>query len=74
MLDKNETLCVDFETDIKLEVNGDIEILSPETIKTEAGIAAFLIKTGIKMGSVIFKAISQKNNQLYGILQLEKRQ
>ena len=74
VLDKNETLCADFETDIKLEVNGDIEILSPETMKTEAGIAAFLIKTGIKMGSVIFKAISQKNNQLYGILQLEKRQ
>lgn len=72
VLDKNETLCVDYSTNITLEVIGDIEILSPVTIQTEAGIAAFLIRTGIKKGSATFKATSQDMKNLFGELQLEK--
>jgi beta-galactosidase len=70
MLDKNGTICVDYANYIELEVKGEVQILSPATIKAEAGIAAFLIKTGEKKGEAKFKVTSQDEKKLTAELPL----
>lgn len=45
VLDKNGTLCVDSELDITLAVSTGGELVSPLKMKSEAGIASFIVKT-----------------------------
>ncbi len=47
VLDKNGTLCVENNQEtIRLSVNKGNEVVGPATMKTEAGIASFLVRTG----------------------------
>jgi beta-galactosidase len=68
LLDTNGALCVDAEAEIELQLNGDAEIVSPKTMKAEAGIAAFLIKTGNKKCRISFKAKDVKHDEIKGKL------
>jgi len=56
ILDKRGTLCVGDSSEIKLSVTGDATIIGPDVIKAEAGIAAFLVRSGNKGGKVMIKA------------------
>ncbi len=45
-VDNNGTINPDFSEEITLNINGDVKIINPGTIKAEAGIATALIKIG----------------------------
>lgn len=62
VLDKNGTRCVDSELSITLSVDKGGEIVSPKTIKSEAGIASFVIKTNFTASQLKINAKSGITN------------
>lgn len=55
-LDSNGTLCVDQTTEITLESNH--QIIGPETISSEGGIASFIVKTPLNAKNLDVRATS----------------
>ncbi|MGQ7868819.1 glycoside hydrolase family 2 TIM barrel-domain containing protein [Sunxiuqinia sp. sy24] len=71
LLDENGALCVDSSAEIALQISGDAVVVSPVKIETEAGIAAFLIRTGLSQGEISIDASSTSNENLSGRLRIK---
>lgn len=56
IVDKNGTIIPDAKQKVKLGINGDGDIVGKKEVEAEAGIAAFLITTGIKKGTIRLSA------------------
>ena len=52
-IDENGTVNPDFSEEIQVAIKGDLEIINPDVIKAEAGIATVLIKVGDSLNSSI---------------------
>jgi len=62
-VDEDGTVNPDFSEQINLELTGDLEIINPDIIKAEAGIAAALIKIGASLnGTVSAKSSNLKSD------------
>jgi beta-galactosidase len=62
-VDENGTVNIEFSDEIKVTLKGDLEIMNPDVIKAEAGIATALIKIGKSLnGSVSAKSQNLKSN------------
>nr|MDA3879831.1 beta-galactosidase [Prolixibacteraceae bacterium] len=58
LLDDNGSVVRQNDVEVTFEIEGDAQILNPEAIKTEAGIATALIKIGNSNTPVTVKANS----------------
>ena len=72
LIDENGTLCVeDNHTSVTLKTTG-AEILSPEKVQAEAGIATFLVST-YKEPEIFLRAVTNKGLKHKEIFVLERR-
>mgnify|MGYP000362628698 CR=1 FL=1 len=63
-VDDNGTINQDFSEEINVTLKGDLEIMNPDVIKAEAGIATALIRVGKSLkGSVSAKSENLKSNK-----------
>lgn len=64
--DKNGVTVPTAENEVTIEVTGEASIVSPKTVKAEAGIATFLLQATEKSGSVSMKVQCKgfKNNEI----------
>ena len=51
VVDKKGNICIDKNMPVTIKLSGDVKIVSPATIITEAGIATFLIQAGTHAGN-----------------------
>jgi beta-galactosidase len=58
VLDANGTLCTSYSDEVMLTAVGDAEVIGPKSIHAEAGIASFIVKTGIKGGRIMLNGTS----------------
>lgn len=56
VVDKNGTTVWDYSKELSIEIEGDAELLNPEPLKAEAGIATALIRIGKSKGEVLLRA------------------
>lgn len=59
-VDENGTIIPDFSDEIELDIKGDIEIMNPDKIEAEAGIATALIRVGKSVGQIKILANSEE--------------
>ena len=57
-IDENGTVIPDFSDEVKLNIEGDVEIMNPDKIEAEAGIATALIRVGTAVEAVNISANS----------------
>lgn len=55
ILDSNGTLCSSFNGEIAITTSDKGQVVGPSTVKAEAGIASFIVKTGSKKGDLLVK-------------------
>ncbi len=60
IVDVNGTILPEASEPIDFKVNGNAEIISPQQVKAEAGIAAILLQAGSQKGKVMINAQSGK--------------
>ncbi|MCL7754619.1 glycoside hydrolase family 2 TIM barrel-domain containing protein [Polaribacter sp. Z022] len=63
-VDENGTINTEFSEEIDVTLNGEVEIMNPDAIKAEAGIATALIRVGNSLsGTVSAKSKNLKSNK-----------
>jgi beta-galactosidase len=56
LVDEQNNLVTTADLPVTLQVSGDGELVSPASVKAEAGIATFLLRSGRKKGSLVLSA------------------
>ncbi len=59
IVDQNGTIVPTADLTVQFNVQGPVKLLSPEKIKTEAGIAAALLQVETKAGEITLQASSE---------------
>jgi beta-galactosidase len=63
-VDDNGTINTDYSEEINVTLKGDLEMMNPDVIKAEAGIATALIRVGKSLnGSLSVKAKDLKSDK-----------
>lgn len=58
LVDEHNNMVSVADLPVTLHVSGDAELVSPESVKAEAGIATFLLRSGHKKGTVTLNAVA----------------
>ncbi|MDN3584254.1 glycoside hydrolase family 2 TIM barrel-domain containing protein [Mucilaginibacter flavus] len=69
IVDQNGTIIPDAKQKVKLSLSGDGNIVGKKIVDAEAGIAAFVITTGIKAGALKLSAAA--DNLIPGVLEIK---
>lgn len=54
----NGTLCTSYTGEVSLTISGDAQVVGPQSVHAEAGIASFIVKTGVKRGKVTLRGVA----------------